>query len=104
MEIIKKSIFSDKAIFQSTELIKLTSNKNYNRTFVDSVFSLEKLKLQKFGQCVEHLTLDENDDIFDNVSKEKLILIEHKTSHKSSQLLCQSYGGLLFTPKALWIK
>ena len=59
--------------------MKLTSNQNSKPTLVDAEFSLEKLKLQKLGQCIKHLSLSENDDIFDNVSKETSILIEHTT-------------------------
>ena len=78
--------------------MKLTSDKNSKPTLVDAEFSLEKLKLQKLGQSIKHLSLSENDDIFDNVSKETSILIEHTTSFKSSEMICKSFGGTLFVP------
>ena len=79
-------------------MIKLTGNGSSEAKLSDAVFSLEKLNLQKFGECAEHLSLDENDDIFDNVSKEKIIMFEYKASYESSQIICKSFGGTLFTP------
>ena len=49
--------------------------------------------------CYEYLSVDENDELLQNDPAQKILLDENYKNFKLSNLLCQAYGGKLFTPK-----
>ena len=80
------------------DLISITNNDN-------SVISLAKYDLQsiiastKNSSCIDHLILDENDVLFQNLKPDNVLLIEFRTDLDSAKCLCEGYGGILTIPK-----
>ena len=65
---------------------------------IPDLFLWSTFKMQSNSSCVTHLTLDENDMLFQN-NYEDTILIEYLTDFNSSNLFCQALGGQLSIPE-----
>ena len=88
---------------KSSDLRRISSDGNIDVSSLpgNPAFSLEKLRFKKYGQCIEHLSLSENDEIFkDSIGEKKLLLIEHKVTLESSKYFCKAFGGTLFVPES----
>ena len=81
---------------KSSDLRRISSDGNIDVSTLpgNPEFSLDELRFKKYGQCIEHLSLSENDEIFKGfIGEKKLLLIEHKVTLESSKYFCKAFGN-----------
>ena len=84
---------------QEDDLISITTN--INKSIIASgKYDLLSHTTPKSSSCIDYLVLDENDEQFQKLYPENL-LIEYKNNFYSPNYLCEGYGGNLTIPKNL---
>ena len=81
---------------QDDDLISITTEKNTD--IASAKYDLLSGNAPKNSSCIDYLALDENDELFQEMHSEN-ILIEYKVDFDSSRYLCQGYGGNMTLPK-----
>ena len=83
------------------QLKNITSNGKSGK-FISSQslqFSWDTFKLSKSTSCIEHQTIDKNDELFEASFTKKVLIFEEKSTFDSAKNLCEGFGGKLFLPQ-----
>ena len=82
-----------------SHLTLITSNGTITDLPPPDLFAWPPLDPISNQPCYEYLSVVENDELLQNDPAQKILLDENYKNFKLSNLLCQAYGGKLFTPK-----
>ena len=85
------------SMLENDKLIAITTNGN--PAISSAQYDLLSMTFSKNSSCIDHLILDESDELFQNMQQDKILLTDIETDFYSSKYLCQGYGGNLPLPK-----